>query len=191
MKILLIIVAIIVVLFAGFYIYLNSGSYNIAATSKHTGTTLWMIDKLVDNSIEKHASDIDVPENLGDSSVIAAGFGHFDENCRECHGAAGFSAEEFAKGLYPEAPELKEEIEEWSPAELFWITKHGIKMTGMPAFAPTHTDQQIWQIVAFMQFYEHMSAAEYKSMMETAGEEYEGYEEGEHDHEEPEAHESD
>ncbi|MEP7231601.1 MAG: cytochrome c [Ginsengibacter sp.] len=34
--------------------------------------------------------------------------------------------------------------------EAFWIIKNGIKMTSMPAFGPTHSDQKIWAITDFL-----------------------------------------
>ncbi len=183
MKILIAILALIIIAGAVFFIYLNSGMYNIGATTEHTGMTLWMIEKLKDNSIKNHASGIEEPGNLSDSSMILAGFGHYDENCLECHGAIGIAAEPFARGLYPEAPDLQEEVEEWTAAELFWITKYGIKMTGMPAFAETHNDQQIWEIVAFLKQYPQMGYYDYLEMREKPGSQHEhGQEAEDHEH---------
>ena len=70
--------------------------------------------------------------------------------CEECHGAPGVERSEMGKGLYPRGPKLLWAAKEDSPSELFWITKNGIKMTGMPAFGPTHSDEEIWAIVAFV-----------------------------------------
>jgi len=126
------------------------GMYDIAATSKHNAVTLWAINTLTDNSIRSNAADINVPPNLDDSAKVADGFEHYDEMCVTCHGAPGIGPDEFAAGLYPKAPSLIEPVEEWNDAELFWITKHGIKMTGMPAIGDVHSDTDIWNIVAFL-----------------------------------------
>ncbi|MBD3219322.1 MAG: cytochrome c [candidate division Zixibacteria bacterium] len=178
MKILIAIVIILALAFGLFVIFINSGMYNIAATSEHTGLTLKIINATKDNSIRKHAKGIDAPD-LSDSAMIREGFEHFDQMCVTCHGAIGISKDEFAKGLYPLPPALSEEIEEWSAAELFWITKHGIKMTGMPAFGDTHNDEAIWPIVAFMQKLPEMSYYDYTNLRSGAEEQDFGHE---HEH---------
>lgn len=87
---------------------------------------------------------------LADSpTAIAAGLGHFSANCLPCHGASSAPAAEFAQGLHPRAPRLTvPHIQALSDAELFWTVKNGVRMTGMPGFAATHDDQEIWQIIA-------------------------------------------
>ncbi|MGJ0531920.1 MAG: c-type cytochrome [Methylocystis sp.] len=49
-------------------------------------------------------------------------------------------------------------------AELFWIIKNGVKMTAMPAFGPTHQDEQIWNIVAFVRRLPRLSAEQFRAM---------------------------
>jgi mono/diheme cytochrome c family protein len=65
---------------------------------------------------------------------------------------------------------------DWSTANLFWIVKNGIKMTGMPAFGPTHDDKTIWNIVAFVNQLPNMTAEQYRAL------EDEGVAAGEHEH---------
>jgi mono/diheme cytochrome c family protein len=89
-------------------------------------------------------------------------------------------ATEIHKGLQPEPPELYEGLDEWKPNELFWIVKNGVKMTGMPAWGPTHSDEKIWAIVAFLEKLPHMNAAQYKAMDKQAGPA--GEDEHDHDH---------
>lgn len=66
------------------------------------------------------------------------------------------------QGLYPEPPELGEEAHEFTDGELFWITKYGVKFTGMPAFGATHADRDLWAVVAFMRELEEMASEEYE-----------------------------
>jgi mono/diheme cytochrome c family protein len=72
-------------------------------------------------------------------------------------------------GLNPGPPDLKEAAGELQPSVLFWIVKNGIKMTGMPAFAPTHNDESIWKIVAFLQHLPKISEEEYGAMVKKMG----------------------
>jgi mono/diheme cytochrome c family protein len=118
--------------------------------------------------------DIEVPANIKDSSLILLGFKHYDEMCTGCHGAPGEKAGEMAKGLYPKPPELFKHTEEDDAQEFFWIIKNGIKMTSMPAYGPTHDDQKIWAITAFVtQKLAKMSPEEYKAWSKKYSEEEE------------------
>ncbi len=162
-------VMLVVVVAAAAFIFMYSGVYDIAATTPHWGPVRHLISLTVDHSVERHARGIQVP-NLQDSALIRLGFGHYNEMCVTCHGAPGVKPEEFARGLYPHAPRL------WGghggggeEAETFWIIKHGIKMTGMPAFQPTHTDHEIWAITAFMDQFSHIDSAAYARMRQQWG----------------------
>jgi mono/diheme cytochrome c family protein len=61
------------------------------------------------------------------------GAAEYDDMCSGCHLAPGQEKTEISKGLYPSPPELSRG-NDLNPAEQFWVLKHGIKMTGMPAW---------------------------------------------------------
>jgi len=147
-----------------FLIFIYSGIYNIGATSPHYKFTRWIISKMTDNSIKHYAGENSPSVSLTDSTVIQTGFVHYREMCSVCHGAPGVERNEFTAGLYPKPPKLLRSAEEWKPAELFWVIKNGIKMTGMPGFGITHSDDKIWTIVAFMEKLPSMSPEQYKTM---------------------------
>jgi Cytochrome C oxidase, cbb3-type, subunit III len=76
---------------------------------------------------------------------------------------------------------LQETVQEWTPAELYWIIKNGVRMTGMPAWGATHNNKEIWAIVAFLGKLPEMTAEHYAEMdraAEAAGDE----ERGDHAH---------
>ena len=107
----------------------------------------------------------------GDPAAIATGLDHYRENCVMCHGAPGVAGAELSKGLNPPAPSLGEEENDTPDGELFWVIKHGIRMTPMPAFGPTHTDAEIWKIVAFIRHLPDLTAQERDSLGAATGEE--------------------
>jgi len=103
----------------------------------------------LDASRHRHAAKDKNP--FVDAKSVDDGLEHYRENCLFCHGAPNLAAGEIAKGLNPPAPSLTTpRIEGLSDGELFWTVKNGIRMTGMPAFAPSHSDEEIWHIVAAM-----------------------------------------
>jgi len=168
MRILLTILAVLVVLaglaLAGVY----SGAYDVAADVPHGAVARWFLSTTQDRSVEHAAAGIEAPA-LDDPAQIALGAAHFHEMCEGCHGAPGIERSEIGQGLNPRAPSLSRSAREWSPGELFWMVKHGIKMTGMPAFGPTHDDPAIWSIVAFVHQLPDMSPAEYQAQTAAAG----------------------
>jgi mono/diheme cytochrome c family protein len=164
------------------------GLPDVAATTPHWSVTEWVLATTMDHSVQRRARDIQVPADLDAPARIRAGASAYDHMCVGCHAAPGVEAEHIAKGLLPEPPELSEVAAEWSAAELFWITKHGVRMTGMGAFGPTHSDAEIWDVVAFLGQLPGISATQYRAL--TA--EPEEYPEHEHaHHEQPEAGDAD
>ena len=165
MKILAAVVGGIVLMAGLVLLVIYSGLYNVAATSEEPGVMRWALHTTMERSVEQHADGIPVPP-LEDPELLQTGFEHFDAMCVTCHGAPGIEASEIGKGINPPAPELSDQAEAWSPEELFWITKHGIKMSAMPAFGPTHSDRDLWGIVAFTRRLPQLSPAEYQALRE-------------------------
>ena len=166
--IILSVLATLLVLAAGFLIFIYSGSYDVAQTSPHNKLTMWVINKTTGHSIESRAKAIKVPDNVKDTSMIIEGFKHYNGMCKGCHGAPGIEQFGMVKGLYPSPPEMYKYPDD-APglAEAFWIIKNGIKMTSMPAYSPTHDDDKIWAMAAFVsQKLATMSPEEYKSWQE-------------------------
>jgi mono/diheme cytochrome c family protein len=163
MKILLGVVLTLGVLLVGSLIFIYSGWYNVSAINEETGIMRWVLNTTSDNSVEHYSKDISVPD-LNDSLIIKVGFEYYNEMCVSCHGAPGKEESELSKGLNPHAPYLVRSAKHMDPRELFWVTKNGIKMTGMPAWGKTHSDEKIWAIVAFMKRLPSTSAEEYEKM---------------------------
>lgn len=153
-------VVVLAVLALGGLAFMYSGSYNVAATDGHTGLVQWALETTKDRSIGARSAAVSHPP-LFDSALVVSGFDGFRGMCVECHGAPGVDPGINGQGLNPEPPELGEEAHEFTDAELFWITKHGVKFTGMPAFGPTHADRDLWGVVAFIRELEEMTPEEY------------------------------
>ena len=157
----------VIVLFAG-VVVMFSGLINVAATNPHHPVTDFILSTTMDHSVRAHAKGITAPP-LDDTRMVREGFRHYREMCVDCHLAPGINTTEISEGLMPRPPRLQEEVEEWTPEELFWVTKNGIKMTGMPAWGSTHSDARIWAIVAFLEQLPQMTAEQYQEMDRTAG----------------------
>ena len=146
-----------------------SGYVNVGATVQHNTLSNWLLTTTMQKSVKRHAQDLNtvVPE-LGDHALILVGAENYDAMCATCHAPPGQSPSALAEGLNPVPPNLQESGEHMSAKELFWVTKHGIRMTGMPAWGLTHSDEELWSVVAFMKTLPNLGPEEYKRMVELA-----------------------
>jgi mono/diheme cytochrome c family protein len=149
--------------------YVFSGAYDIGADVPHAPFVADLIETARDRSIRTHAEGIAAPP-LGDPKQVSEGAAHYAQMCAGCHLAPGKQDTEMRRGLYPQPPRLAE-VDDLSPAEEFWIIKHGIKLTAMPAWGVTHDDAKLWAIVAFLQKLPKMSPDAYRQMTAGAGDE--------------------
>jgi mono/diheme cytochrome c family protein len=165
MKVILTIIFTVITLGILGIIFIYSGIYDVSAVSPEKGISRWILNTTMDKSVEHYSQGIQAP-NLTDSLMIKEGFAHYKEMCESCHGGPGKEETELAKGLNPPAPDLSESGQEMSAEELFWVTKNGIRMTGMPAWGKTHSDDKIWAIVAAVKKLHDTSPGEYNSFPE-------------------------
>lgn len=151
---------------AGVAIYL--GVYDVGTANHDNPVVNWALDTAMTRSVARHAAAIKAPD-LADPAMIDRGFRHYRAMCVGCHGAPGVTRGEIAKGLFPEAPDLSESASDWTPEQLYWIIKNGLKFTAMPAWGPTHDDRELWAMTAFVARLPHISPSQYHDMAVKAG----------------------
>jgi mono/diheme cytochrome c family protein len=147
--------------------FVGSGAYNIGADDHHTKIVLALIEQLRERSIAARSNSIDA-HYVEDPVRIAAGARHYAALCVGCHLAPGVTQSDIRPGLYPHPPNLaQEELQQAQRA--FWIIKHGIKMSAMPAWGKTLNDADIWDMVAFIRKMPDMSAETYQLLAQEHG----------------------
>jgi mono/diheme cytochrome c family protein len=144
------------------------GFYSVAADSSDPNFVNWALIHVREASIARHATG-QPPIPFEDPTLVRAGVRAYSEiGCVNCHGGPGVEPANFSDGLNP-PPNLKKVINDLQPQEVFWVIKHGIKMTGMPSFGarnPPVPDQTIWSIVAFLKRVPSVSDEEFKAWSE-------------------------
>ena len=143
-----------------------SGAYDVAADAPHTAVIAKLIAYAREQSIESRASAVSVPP-LNNPKMIAEGAEHYAAMCTGCHLAPGMHENEMRPGLNPKPPVL-DALPPSDPREQFWIINHGIKMTAMPAWGKSHSEEEIWNMVAFLQKLPGMSPAQYRALTRNA-----------------------
>ncbi|MGE5412753.1 MAG: c-type cytochrome [Syntrophomonadaceae bacterium] len=144
--------------------FVFSGAFDVAASVPPGALEKRLAGFARDRSVAHRASS--TPNPLGkDPAALRDGGEHYKEMCVTCHGAPGVDSSEIGEGLNPPAPDLTlARIQARSDGELFWIVQNGIRMSGMPAFGPTHKDREIWAIVAFLRHLPSLSPEEEKAL---------------------------
>jgi mono/diheme cytochrome c family protein len=148
---------------AGALATIYSGIYDVSATGQHTAPVYWALETGMLNAVRRRAQGIEAPP-LDDPALIRRGFLLHRDACVQCHGAPGVAPHDIGKGLLPIPNNLVQTAREWKAAELYWVIRNGLKMTGMPAWGLRFGDEDLWAIVAFMKQLPRMTAAEYQAL---------------------------
>lgn len=110
------------------------------------------------------------PANIPASDVTyMAGANVYTDDCSVCHGLPGQGRTAIAAGMYPRPPQLFKGtgVTDDPPGETYWKVKNGIRLTGMPAFKDTLTDEQMWQVSILLANADKIDPST-KKMLETA-----------------------
>ena len=146
-------------------LYYFFGLYNVSATKPHPTIVNTIFHMIAERSIQRNSASLEIPYDVEDKDIYVEGFKEYEEMCVQCHGAPGVEPSSTGKGLFPPAPKFPEkELYEYSLKDIFWVTKNGVKMTGMPAYGPTHEDEIIWAVAIFVDRSRDLSEAEYKKL---------------------------
>lgn len=139
-----------------------SGVFNVAATVVDSPLLARGLITVREASVATHARDVAVPADYAPDRDN--GFQLYRQQCVMCHTPVGRAPLPMAVGFNPQAPGFGPDADDMEDRELFWVTKNGIRFTGMPAWGPTYSDEQIWDIVAFLKTLPEMTAADYDAM---------------------------
>jgi cytochrome c553/cytochrome c5 len=111
--------------------------------------TEWILQFSKRRSVATHTIGVEL-QGLDSPSLVLKGAGHYENGCRPCHGSPELRTPRVARAMLPPPPYLGDEVAEWEPEELFYIVKHGIKFTGMPAWPAQQRDDEVRAVVAFL-----------------------------------------
>lgn len=157
------------------------GLINPGADEPHSALVYKLIETTRDRAITVRTKDIIVPV-LNDAEKIKQGAGNYDAMCTGCHLAPGIESTEMSKILYPAPPNLAK-LGAPDPARAFWVTKHGVKASGMAAWGTNMKDEYIWNMVAFLQKMPTLTPEQYQTLVaESGGHSHGGGEEVAEDH---------
>ncbi|QBQ55355.1 cytochrome C [Nitrosococcus wardiae] len=158
------IIVFLAVLAVGGFLIAASGIIPIKASSGHWALTRWFLSFSMSRSVATHSMGIKVPK-LADPSLVLQGAGHYETGCRFCHGRPGLRHPPVPRQMTPHPPYLPPVLPKRESGELFYIVKHGVKFTGMPAWPALQRDDEVWAMVAFLRVLPKLNAAQYEELI--------------------------
>jgi mono/diheme cytochrome c family protein len=144
-------------------LFVRSGLYDVGASKRHSKLTEWLTHETMIHSVQRRGRAIAPPDHV-DARQVLVGLCAYEAHCVACHGGAAVAREAWVSGMEPQPPYLLDVTRRFTPGELFWITKNGIKMTGMPAWGESMSDPQLWNVVAFLEAMPKMDPGDYLSL---------------------------
>ena len=156
--------AFLVLMAVGGFLVAALGIIPIKASSGHWAITRWFLNFSSERSVSTHTLGVKAPK-LDEPRFVLKGAGAYETNCKACHGSPAIAQPRVAQHMTPRPPYLPTVLPQWDDAELFYIVKHGIKMTGMPAWPAQQRDDEVWAMVAFLRVLKSLDAEGYRRLV--------------------------
>jgi mono/diheme cytochrome c family protein len=133
---------------AGGFLFLSLGLAEVRGDVPPSKLETYLMRTAVHASVRRHADAIPNPIEPTEDNLIAGGKMYLNE-CSGCHGTPGKTQKD-ADPLHPAPPQLAVVGTEYSEAQVFWVAKHGIRMSGMFANGVWDSDQKLWTVAAYI-----------------------------------------
>jgi mono/diheme cytochrome c family protein len=175
-----------VVLAAAGSAVIYSGWVDVAADSETSRPVAWLLETTRERAVSRRAGQLQIqsPDHLDQERLYEAIVG-FEQMCATCHAPPGSHPSAIARGLHPPPPALSIAARTRSAQELFWVTRHGIRMTGMPTWHHSHSDDELLTLIYLIERFPQFTEGQYQSLLTAAleaGVEHVHAHDNEHDH---------
>lgn len=142
-----------------------SGVVSVKASAGHWAITNWFLHTAMRRSVNTYSKLEELPD-MREPWLVLKGAGHYETGCRPCHGAPDVQLPVIPQAMTPHPPRLSKVIPDWSKEELFYVVKHGIKPTAMPAWPTLQRDDEVAAVVAFLLELPKLDGAGYRKLVD-------------------------
>jgi hypothetical protein len=132
-----------------FLVYLLVGGYNVAASRPHAEWVSRLANFTVERSVRREGMKQRGPQFFNEIRA-RRGARPYHDLCATCHGGPGVPPSEMGRGMNPRPSDLRLSASKWTREEIFWITKNGLKLRGMPGFGSSRDDKVLWEVATFV-----------------------------------------
>ena len=148
----------VLIIVIGGYIVLKAGMVDMSADQTPSRLERRLGGTALDASVAKRAADLKNPLEATDANLLE-GMHIYVQNCAECHGDPKEQESRFGSALNPQAPQFMKNTPDMPENENYYIARHGVRLTGMPAWDKLLSDDQLWKVTAFLSHMEKLPAA--------------------------------
>jgi thiosulfate dehydrogenase len=121
----------------------------------------WLESKVampaLDASVDRRAPEAHNPLPVSDAN-LTAGMKIYQTDCAGCHGDTLHPHVQFGDAFYPRAPQFAEDPADMPEHQNFYIIQHGIRLSGMPAWKGSISEQETWQVTSFLSHMDKLPA---------------------------------
>ena len=135
---------------AAAFAVVQGGLYDVSATQQHWQPVYRLLERAMEQSVRLRARQVEVPP-LDEPAQLLRGAACFRDKCVQCHGAPGVAQADIGQSMQPLPGPLIDASRRWQARELYWLTRHGIRMSGMPAWEMHLDEKELWSVVAFLE----------------------------------------
>lgn len=151
----------------GGLVVVETGAFDVRASTPHASIVAWAAHTTMIHAARRGSLLMRAPAGFTAAQTLAGARAYHDD-CSLCHGGPGEARADWVQGMNPSPPFLVDASRHWTRAQLYWIVKNGVKMTGMPSWGATRSDADIWNIVAFIEAMPYVSPDDYRRMRSAA-----------------------
>jgi mono/diheme cytochrome c family protein len=162
----------LLVLASGVVAVSHLGLYPIGADNPPGSIEHALASRAMDAYAEKHKPAGDNPVQITAANLME-GAKEYEEHCAFCHGGAKAKISPMRDKFSPPTPQLIDRIPHDDDAWLFWVAKHGVRMTAMPSWDGIMSDDELWKVIAFIKHSDKLPPevqAEWQKTAATPGE---------------------
>lgn len=144
-----------IALAAGVYVYARCGFLDLRADQEPSALEKNIAGSAMDESTGRHAPKQKNPLQPTQENLLA-GARLYRDKCSDCHGSPVNPTSDYGRSFYPRVPQFMKEVPDMPDHENFYVIKHGVRWTAMPAWGTVMTDSEIWQAVTLLSRFEKL-----------------------------------
>ncbi len=139
-----------IVLPAALFLYLRFGYVPVAVNGPVIPFEQLLAGAAIEAKIAREA-----PTSAGlpaSEENLLTGAKIYREQCVECHGLKGTPRSVASKGMFPDPPQFFERAVMGNDpvGQNYWVVANGIRLSGMPGYRGSLTEDQMWQVSQFL-----------------------------------------
>jgi len=137
------------------YGYARLGYIDLRADQNPSAWEERIAGQAIDESTGRHAPEQKDPLAPTAENLLA-GARLYRDKCSDCHGSPVNPTSDYGMSFYPRVPQFMKQAPDMPGHENFYIIKHGVRWTAMPAWGNIMTDSEIWQVVLVLNQFEKL-----------------------------------